>query len=80
MPESGPASGWVIAYLELLASEYGFTVPHILLELPVEAGSALLEARAARLNPGNTIGFVQRSIIVARTRMRNWLEANFDIQ
>lgn len=79
MPQAVPGAGWVMAYIELMMHEYRFTRHELLFDLPVEAGGALLEARAARLNPGGTVGWVQRCIVRARDQMRAWLEQHFDI-
>ncbi len=51
----------------------------ILFDLPLAAGLQLLEARACRLAPDRTIGFVEREIIRARAAVRTFYEAEFTI-
>jgi hypothetical protein len=50
------------------------TLRSIVFRLPVAAGLALIEARAARLNPAGHGGFVDRSIWRARDQCRADLE------
>lgn len=83
---SGPACGWVMAYIETLLSTYpmleladirggtGARRP-----LPLAAGLALLEARACRLDPQHTISFVDRQVIKANAEVREWYAARYDI-
>lgn len=83
---SGPACGWVLAYIETLLATY----PQLDLEnirggtrapkpLPLAAGLALLEARACRRDPGHAISFVDRRIMAANAAVRTWYEERYDI-
>lgn len=70
MRSSGPPCGWVLAYIEVMMSEYHMSLPGIF-RLSVHAGFALLEARSCRLAPSpNTISFLDRAIIAARAACR----------
>lgn len=52
---------------------------HIFFSLPLPAGLALLEARAARLNPAGHGGFIDRAIWTARDQCRAALELTHTI-
>ncbi len=47
--------------------------------LPLAAGLQLLEARASRLAPDHSIGFVERQIMQARAAVRHWYAERFEI-
>lgn len=79
MPKAGPGAGWVMAYIEILSAEYHLSLSEVALGLPLEAGLALLEARACRLNPRYAIGYVERAIWRARDACRAELEKAFRI-
>jgi len=68
----GPACGWVLAYVETLASEYQLPLASIF-RLPFAAGLALLEARACRLHPGHGLSYIDRAIVSARNATRRRL-------
>jgi len=77
-----------MSYIEILLSEYAFLdLPSVLgsehaeprRRLPLAAGLQLLEARAARLAPDHSIGFVERSIMHARAAVRQWYAERFEI-
>jgi len=75
-----------MAYVEILLSEYAFLdLPsvmggkHAARPLRLAAGLQLLEARACRLAPDHSIGFVERSIMHARAAVRAWYAERFDI-
>jgi hypothetical protein len=68
-----------MAYIETLMAEYDFDLPAILLKLRLAAGLHLLEARAARLAPDHSIGYVERAIMQARHAVRLWYAERFDI-
>lgn len=76
---SGPPCGWVLAYIETLASEYHMTLAAIF-RLPVTAGLALLEARSCRLYPtADRISYVERCIISARAARRRELLSQYTL-
>lgn len=74
-----------MAYVEILLHDYRFDLPTILglkrakARLPLAAGLQLLEARACRLAPDHSIGFVERRIMHARAAVRQWYAERFDI-
>lgn len=83
---SGPACGWVMAYLETLLSTYPqFSLSDLrggtgaAKPLPLAAGLALLEARACRLDPEHSISFVDRRIMQANAEVWEWYAARYDI-
>lgn len=51
----------------------------IILGLEVEAGLALLEGRAARLNPKAATGYIDRAVYRARDAKRAELETRYTI-
>lgn len=59
-------AGWAMAFIECLMAEYRLELWYVCLALPVETGSALLEARAARIAPGSGVGYVDRCVLEAR--------------
>ncbi len=50
-----------------------------MLKLRLAAGLHLLEARAARIAPDHSIGYVERAIMHARAAVRVWYEERFEI-
>lgn len=62
----GPACGWVLAYVEVLHGAYHYSLRRVFFGMEIEAGLALLEARAARLNPKEATGYIDRAIMRAR--------------
>jgi hypothetical protein len=77
--EAGPPCGWVLAYIEALASEYHMSLPAIF-RLSVTAGLALLEARLCRLHPSlDRVSYVERCIIAARNQCRRDLLSRFTL-
>lgn len=79
LPKPGPGCGWKMAYVEILCAEYRMDLATVFLGLPMEAGLALLEARACRVNPRNAIGYIERSIWRAREACRAELERQYRI-
>ncbi len=79
MPKAGPGAGWVMAFIEILCAEYRFTLTEVILGLPLEAGLALIEARACRINPRYAIGYIERAIWRARDECRADLEKVYRI-
>ena len=55
-----------MAYVETLMAEYKMELWYVVLHLPLAAGEALLEARAARLAPGSGAGYIDRCVLAAR--------------
>jgi hypothetical protein len=69
-----------MAYVETLLSEYAqLTLPHILADLPLVTGLALLEARRTRLDPRTAVGWVDRCVIKANAETKAWFEARYQI-
>jgi hypothetical protein len=68
-----------LAYVENLIHEHHFTLPDVMLKLRLAAGLHLLEARAARIAPDHSIGYVERAIMHARAAVRVWYEERFEI-
>jgi len=71
--------GWVLAYVESIASTYAMTLRAIFFALPLPAGLALIEARAARINPRASGGFIDRAIWTARDQCRAEIERTHHI-
>ncbi len=68
-----------MAYVETLIHEHQFTLPDVMLKLRLAAGLHLLEARASRIAPDHSIGYVERAIMHARAAVRVWYEERFEI-
>jgi hypothetical protein len=69
-----------MAYVETLMSEYApMSLTHILLELPLVAGMALLEARRCRLDPAHAIGWQDRLVMRANAETRRWFETHYEV-
>ena len=60
-------------------SEYGMNLRMIFLGLEMEAGLALLEARGCRLNPGRSLGYIDRAVFRARDAAYEELQRTHDI-
>lgn len=79
LPKQGPPCGWLVAYVETLTACHHMSLRSIFFQLPVEAGLALLEGRAARLNPKGSGGYIDRAIWQARDACRAELERTHTI-
>ena len=55
-----------MAFVEVLHGEYHHSLRRIFFGTEVEVGLALLEARAARMNPKEASGYIDRAILRAR--------------
>ena len=69
----------MLAYVETLMHEYHFDLRTVMVKLRLAAGLHLLEARASRLAPDHSIGYVERAIMHARHAVRLWYEERFEI-
>ena len=68
-----------MSYIETLLHAHHMSLRSIFFTLEMEAGLALLEARAARLNPKGASGFIDRAVYRARDRARSEIEKNHTI-
>lgn len=56
----------MLSLVEVSLSDYAFSLRRIFFALEVESLLALLEARAARMNPKEASGYIDRAIMRAR--------------
>ena len=68
-----------MAYIEAMLIEYDWTLEQLWLEVEVNVGFALLEARGHRMNPGGASGYIDRAVGEAYEDMRERIAEQFRI-